>query len=236
MTPTKWLLSFGLFGLFAGGAWWLSRARPAVSVAPVAVTAATSAVVTPPSSAMITAAATATDTADFRAGAPMKRVMDLYERESQRVGQVDPDPRATQKRLEASARELTPEEITWLAGQAMDIKNDADARFFAAFLLGLSRKEAAVKALGAIAVSPVPASKNERWVEQERAFRASAIEGFCRACKDFPVLVKDTALDVVSRQGDEFLGDRAHRCLYSCQTGKSIESQDKEALEKARRR
>jgi hypothetical protein len=172
----------------------------------------------------------------FRDGTPMKRVVDLYASESRRVGQIDPDPKATEKRLEEDARELTPEEIRWLESQAADRKNDPDARFFAAYLMGLSHEEAAVDALGRIALSPVPKSKNERLVEQERAFRASAVEGISHSCKDFPVPVKDALLEVVSKQTDEFLRDRANRGLYACQTGKPIEEQDKEALEKLRKK
>ena len=86
------------------------------------------------------------------------------------VGRVDPDPKATQKRLEENARELSPEEIRWLELQAADFKNDADARFFAAYMLGLSHREAAIEALGRLALSPIPATKNERLMEQEQAF------------------------------------------------------------------
>ena len=55
----------------------------------------------------------------------MKRIMDLYERESRRVGKIDSDPKGTEKRLEESARELTDEELRWLESQAVDIRNDA---------------------------------------------------------------------------------------------------------------
>ncbi len=160
--------------------------------------------------------------------------MDLYQMESKRVGQIDKDPKATQTRLEQDARELNPEEIGWLFAQAEDAKNDADARFFAAYLLGLSHKDASVGALERLALLPLPVSKHERYVEQERVFRASAVEGLSHNCKDFPGPVKDALLNIVSNQTDEFLRDRAHRGLYTCETGKPIEEQDKEALEKLR--
>jgi hypothetical protein len=166
----------------------------------------------------------------------MKRIMDLYERESRRVGKIDSDPKGTEKRLEESARELTDEELRWLESQAVDIRNDADARFFAAYLMGLSHRQASVVALGRIALLPLPASKNPRIIEQERAFRASAVEGLSLSCKSFPNAVKDALLDIVSRQTDEFLRDRANRGLYACQTGKSIEAQDLEALKRLQSR
>lgn len=164
----------------------------------------------------------------------MKRVMDLYESESKRVGQIDKDPKATEKRLEENAKDLSPEEIRWLETQAADRKNDPDARFFAAFMMGLAHKAEAVEGLGRLAVSPIPPTKNERLAEQERVFRSSAIEGMSLSCKDFPVAVKDGLTDVIARQSDEFLRDRANRGLYACQFGKPIEAQDKEALEKVR--
>jgi len=223
MTPTKWLASFLVLGLLLiGGALFFWRGSPATLPGPVVVAA--------PAAVTIPAAPAPA----FAAGPPMKRVMDLYESESKRVGQIDPDPKATQKRLEESARQLTGEEIRWLETQARDSKNDADARFFAAYMLGLSHAEEAVAALQEIAVSPVPPSHNERLQEQERALRASAIEGMSLSCKEHPVPVKDGLTDVISRQNDEFLRDRANRGLYACQFGKSIEAQDKEALQKLR--
>ncbi|MGZ3686015.1 MAG: hypothetical protein ACXVCI_19325, partial [Bdellovibrionota bacterium] len=209
--------------LCIGGALFFWRGPAAAPPAPVVISA--------PAAVTVPAAAPAPS---FSAGAPMKRVMDLYESESKRVGQIDSDPKATQKRLEESARLLTPEEIRWLAAQARDIKNDPDARFFAAYMLGLSHNVEAVNALEELAVSPVPASRNERIMEQEQALRASAIEGMSLSCKDFPVPVKDGFTDIISRQANEFLRDRSNRGLYACQFGKSIEAQDKEALQKLR--
>ncbi|HEY8280114.1 MAG TPA: hypothetical protein VIH99_10850 [Bdellovibrionota bacterium] len=166
----------------------------------------------------------------------MKRVMELYETESKRVGSVDPDPKATQKRLESIARQLKKEEIEWLERQSMDPLSDADARFFAVYLMGLSAQESAVASLTRIATQPIHPSKNARKNSEERSLRASAVEGMSRSCKEFPGAVKDGLLEVISGQTDEFLRDRAHRGLYACQTGKQIEEQDKEALRKVRKK
>jgi hypothetical protein len=223
MTLTKWLASFCLVGLLLlllalGEAFFFSAPRGSAPRREDAAVAPAPAPVTPA----------------FKAGPPMKRVMDLYESESKRVGQIDNDPSATQKRLEESARELSPEEIRWLETQATDRKNDADARFFAAYMMGLSHKVEAVEGLGRLAVSPIPATKVDRLAEQERVFRANAIEGMSLACKDFPITVKDGLTDVIARQPDESLRDRANRGLYACQFGKTIEQQDKEALRAVR--
>jgi hypothetical protein len=225
MTLTKWLASFCLIGLLlAGAAFFYLSGKSAPIVASSSAVVAQPPTTVPPEPAPL----------PFKVGPPMKRVMDLYESESKRVGQIDNDPKGTQKRLEESARELSPEEIRWLETQAGDRKNDADARFFAAYMMGLSHKVEAVEGLGRIAVSPIPPTKVDRLAEQERVFRASAIEGMSLACKEFPVAVKDGLTDVIARQQDESLRDRANRGLYACQFGKSIESQDKEALQKVR--
>jgi hypothetical protein len=166
----------------------------------------------------------------FQAEAPVVRVQELYARESQRIGAVDPDPELTRKNLEQVAGELNPEEIRWLLGMAADQAAEGDGRFFAAYLLALSPLPGAVEALGELALSPVPGLKNSRLVELERQLRAQAVEGMGRSCASV-VEARDYLLDVVEQQSDEFLRDRAHRALYHCRTGKSVESQDKAALE-----
>jgi hypothetical protein len=226
---TKWLTSLVLGGLLlVGGAFLIFPRKNPTEVRPHAEAAA------PPSGVSKSTAAVTNAAPSFHDGVPMQRVMELYERESRRVGQIDPDPKATQKRLEEDARELQPAEIRWLEGQGADLKNDADARFFAVYLLGLSHQQEAVGALGRLALSTIPKSKNDRLVEQERAFRASAVEGLSHLCGDFAQDVKDHLLNIVSLQRDEFLRDRANRGLYTCQYGKPMEDQDREALEKLR--
>src|SRR4051812_4969863 len=130
MTRTKWFASFlGL--LLVGGAFFFFRSPAATKPGPVA----DATVAAPPASA---------DAKVFRAGVPKKRIMDLYETESVRVGKTDPDPAATQKRLEVVAGELSAEEVQWLERQALDPKSDTDARFFAVYMMGLSPQSAAI--------------------------------------------------------------------------------------------
>jgi hypothetical protein len=91
----------------------------------------------PPAQAVV-ASDTATSTATaFGTAKPLERVVKLYEAESKRIGQVDPDPALTERRLSAAAKDLSADEIAWLAAQAMDEKNEMDARFFAAYLAAL---------------------------------------------------------------------------------------------------
>jgi hypothetical protein len=168
----------------------------------------------------------------FRAATPLKRVQEFYLQESQRVGKVDPDPSLTQRRLTGVAHELNAEEIAWLSKQALDRKTDGDARFFAAYLLALSDQPQAIGSLSQIALSAIPASKNERTTAEERMIRGQAVEGIAHNCKQEGA--REALLDVVEKQNDEFLRDRAHRALYTCATGKTLEEQDKEALKKLR--
>lgn len=217
MTPLKWLLSLGLlFALVVVGAFYLPP-LPAKSVPLAAVIAEKESL--------------PQDVQAFQAAKPVARVQEFYAQESARIGAVDPNPELTQKRLELVAKELEPAEISWLYGEAMDEKRGGDGRFFATYLLALSGNPESLVALGKIAVSPVPPNKNRGMVELDRQLRAQATEGLGRSCAANPA-AKDGLLDVVEKQEDEFLRDRAHRALYQCRTGKSVEEQDQEGLNK----
>ncbi len=219
---TKFIVSILGLLLVMGGAFFFFR-RP-LAEAPLVSAPALAPVAAPVSPAL----------AAFRAEPPRKRVMELYERESARVGKVDPDPKATQKRLEEVARELKPEEISWLEAQAIDPAVEMDARFFAVYLMGLSSQGSAVQALYRVAMKPVPVTKNERRDSEERAQRMSAVEGMCTPenCK-LPE-ARDQLKEIIALAQDEMVRDRAHRCLYACQYGKPVAEQDKEALRRIR--
>ncbi len=164
----------------------------------------------------------------------MARVSEFYQTESKRIGAVDKDPILTEKRLREFSSTLKDNEIRWLIGEAANGENNGDGRFFAVYLLALADSPLAFRALSEFAVTAVPAQKVKGLEELERQLRAQAIEGLARACQKNREW-KDSLLDVVSRQGDEFLRDRAHRGLYQCETGKTLEQQDKEALQKIRK-
>jgi hypothetical protein len=161
----------------------------------------------------------------------MDRVRSFYANESKRIGAIDSNPALTEARLKEFSSSLSQEEIRWLIGEASDPTKNGDGRFFAVYLLALSKDEFAMRALTELAVSPIPMQKNKGLEELERQLRAQATEGLARACEANKEL-KDSLLDIIEKQGDEFLRDRSHRALFQCQTGKSIEEQDKEALEK----
>lgn len=218
MTPLKWFASFLVIGLLFGAAFFFFRSGEL------------------PQGTILSKERTAGDVAvreeaeDYRKSKHGKRVEELYEKESKRVGSVDPDPKLTQQRLSAMAAELSAEEIDWLARRALDTRSEGDARFFAAYLLALAPAELSVAALRAIALSPVPEHKNTGLVEQERLIRAQAVEGLSRARG--VAAARDALLDVVEQQPDDFLRDRSHRGLHAWQTGKPVEEQDHKALGK----
>ncbi len=198
--------------------------------------AATDAASGPAAGSAPSAVATVADTnqaAAFVQAPPLKRVIALYESESQRIGKVDPDPALTEKRLTGAAKDLRPEEIEWLGAQALDTGSEMDARFFAAYLTALAHSETAVGVLKKIALTPIPKSKNEMRMAEERVLRMQAVEGISRNC-GLPS-AKDDLLEIVAVE-DEAIRDRAHRALYACQTGKRIEDGDREAIEKIQRK
>lgn len=219
MTPSRFVKAFLLLLVLLGGAFFFLRPRlpegPALPPAPAATT-------------VLTGTAVATS---FGTARPLERVVKLYEIESARIGRNDPDPELTQARLEKAARELSGEELAWLGLQALDEKNEMDARFFATYLAALAPGAAAVGTLKAIALQPLPKTRNEMRFAEERALRMQAVEGLSRNCEH----AKDALLEVVAVY-DEGIRDRAHRALYACQTGRKIEDGDKEALEKLRRK
>ena len=220
MTPSRFASLFLLLCVLLGGAFYFLRPRlPAGPALPPAPETATT---------VLTSTQIATS---FGTARPLERVVKLYESESARIGRNDPDPDLTQKRLEKAAKELSAEELAWLGLQALDEKNEMDARFFATYLAALAPGAAAVGTLKAIALQPLPKTKNEMRFAEERALRMQAVEGLSRNCKD----AKDALLEVVAVY-DESIRDRAHRALYACQTGRKIEDGDKEALEKLRKK
>jgi|GEM_PF-6789997 len=219
MTRSKWFASFAGLLLLSVLAAAFFFSRPA-TVSEVKSEAAVQA-------AVETASAISTA---FQTAAPMRRVMDLYESESKRVGKVDKNPELTEKRLTAAAKELSAEEIQWLGEQALDGKGEMDARFFAAYLMGLSGSAASIQTLGQVALSPIQPNKNEMKMQEERVLRMQTVEGIAHACKEAGA--KEKLLEIIATQTDEGVRDRAHRALYACQTGKKLEDADKAALEK----
>lgn len=154
--------------------------------------------------------------------------------ESARVGEVDDHPELTELKLKDYAYALTKEECGELAAMVLDQKTQADQRLLAAYLLSEVQGEQAIPALSKIALSKIPATPNERANDEERSFRALAVEGLGKiiSSKDAEKVLREVASP--SAQPDAFLNDRAERALYGIQKGSSHEPeiQDKEALEK----
>lgn len=220
MTRLKWFASFVFLAALLIGALQLV---PREGEAPLSLDAVVSA-------ASVSGTPAAPSVQDFRAAPKENRLEEFYQAESRRIGAIDPDPKATQARLEGVAAELTKEEMKWLASRALSGKTEGDARFFAAYMLALTPHESSLEMLRAIALSPVPQHKNQGLVELERQIRAQAVEGISR--KRESAAARDGLLDVVEKQDDEFLRDRAHRGLHAWQTGRPVEEQDEEGLRK----
>jgi hypothetical protein len=216
MMRSKWVISVLVAAALGAGAWFMLRreAAPGVSKAPIA----TPSITVPP------------EVEAFKKAPPVTRVQDFYESESKRIGAVDPNPKLTQARLELVAAELSPEEVKWLAGTALNAKENGDGRFFATYLLALGRSAEGTAALRQIALTEIPKRKNQGLEELERQIRAQATEGLGHSCD--VAGARDALLDIVEMQLDEFIRDRAHRALYQCRTGQPVEAQDKEALDK----
>lgn len=221
MTRLKWFASFVFVAALLGGALLLFK-REGEAPAPLEASGLAA-------SAPVTGQAKKA-AEEFRAAPRERRLEEFYQAESRRIGAIDPNPDATQARLEAVAGELTQDELIWLKGRALNSRTEGDARFFAAYLLALAPPETSLGALREIALSPVPKHKNPGLVELERQIRAQAVEGISRNRKSSAA--RDALLDIVDKQEDEFLRDRAHRGLYAWQTGKAVAEQDKEGLGK----
>ncbi|MBK7963410.1 MAG: hypothetical protein IPK04_20770 [Bdellovibrionales bacterium] len=103
-----------------------------------------------------------------------------FKMESARVGQVDPNPEGSFRRLRDWAQLLARDELTKLKVKALNPALNGDDRGLAIFLLGLSPKEEAISDLGEIARSPVLESENVRATEFESIFRAQAAENMIR--------------------------------------------------------
>lgn len=147
-----------------------------------------------------------------------------------RAGQPDPDPLASERRLDRLALELKPEEIQLLSRFVRDFAADGDQRAVGVELLARSPSEAALAALESIALTPVPQLGEPRREGFERALRARALEGL----GSHPLDGAGKALQhVASSTDDSFLLDRARRAL-SARNGQAPEpaKQDNDALRK----
>ncbi len=143
--------------------------------------------------------------------APAQRLEEIYQAESKRIGAKDPDPALTEKRLTEVAERLSLEEIHWLEAKALNSKEQIDGRAFATYLLGLRGKGDSAESLGRLALAEIP-KKSEK---MERELKMQAVAGLARVCTKVTE-ARDGLLDVVEKQADELLRERAHRALAGC--------------------
>ena len=157
-------------------------------------------------------------------------LVEVLHEEAQRVGKIDESPAESKKRLEALAASLTKAEVKWLSTRALDTNIDADERFLAAYLIAERRSNDAFMALKQIAAAPTDNKLSERMKDMEFQVRAQAIEGLGKLRND--VRAEKALKDVAMHSQEAFLRDRAQRSLYEWRTGKTVEEQDEEAMEK----
>lgn len=204
----------------AAGAFWLFRTADPESLrsAPAAVAASAPAPAGPAPALETPAKA-----------APPELSPEIQD-EVRRAGQIDPDPLASERRLDRLAQALKTEEILSLSEFVRDFAADGDQRAVGVELLARSPSDAALGALEQIALSPVPKLGEPRREGFERALRARALEGL----GSHPNRAADRALrHVADSTDDAFLSDRARRALAS-RSGQAPDParQDDEALKK----
>ena len=219
MMRLKYVLSVILICAVAAGLW--SRRSPA----PVAIPVIEVAKEKPPK----TAEAALTK---FKRNTSKERLPNFLADEAKQVGAIDANPQATTERLGIVAQALDAEESAWLGQRALDAKEDGDARFLSVYLLAKGNPDNSLEALKQIAVAKLPQKTSESRLDLERQIRAMAIEGISGARG--VTAARDELKEIAARQTDPFLYDRAQRGLYSWNTGKKIEDQDKEALRELR--
>ncbi len=135
------------------------------------------------------------------------------------------DPDEISKKLKAQAMSLSPTEIDSYKSLAADEGANADKRALALELLSQNETEQAVEALKELASQPLPKNKTDRLLDQERVFRAWAIEGLLQ---NPSIQLSKSALQfVVSKSEDSFISQRAEQALYWMSQG-----HDPAALEK----
>lgn len=156
---------------------------------------------------------------------------DFLAKESVRIGQIDEDPDATERRLKTYAGGISLPEAKQLAALAVDRKREGDERFLAAYLLSHGGTSSVREALRALARSPMPEVVGERERDLERGIRALAIEGLAR---DPDRAQADKFLAEAGRAvQDTFLADTAERARQGVKKGDvdAVETQQKEALQ-----
>ncbi len=98
------------------------------------------------------------------------------QQEAQAIGQLDPNPIQTLKKLKARAAKLRRHEIEYLTQLALDKKANGDERFLCVYMLGLAKGRDALKSLKEIASSPISRTANNRSYSDEIVVRFHAME------------------------------------------------------------
>lgn len=108
------------------------------------------------------------------------------------IGQTDPNPVATQARLRERALKFSRGDLILLKDRALREGGNADERFLAVYLLGLSESAFALDLLKEIGQVPIPPLRSDRAYSDEFSIRAHALESVVRRSlpKDSVVFLK----------------------------------------------
>lgn len=150
------------------------------------------------------------------------------------VGQVDPNPEATENRLDEISRGLDSTELNDLVEVAKSPSGPGDLRSVAVDLLARYPGEEVLVPLEEIIFTKNPEARDARLKDFELALRARAIEGL----QNHPSDKATWALGRVAETVDEpFLMDRGRRAfLYRQGKVPALEDQDRDAQERLLRR
>lgn len=153
------------------------------------------------------------------------------QQESLKIAQLDSDPEKTQRDLELFSEQLSDVELNLLKDKVTNSVEDGDARSLAVYLLSLSKSDAALDLMKDIALSPLPATKNDRLLTFEEALRAATIDGFVRHPN------KDKSLSILheisQKTESRLVADRSRRAYESRKNNlPTPEIQEQDALRK----
>lgn len=108
--------------------------------------------------------------------ASVDKIMAWLKHEARSVGQIDPDPKSTLRRLKDYAAKLRRPDIQTLRKAALDYSLDGDQRFMAVYILSLRDQNDSIDALREVVTTPMAATPNERAYSDDLAIRFHALE------------------------------------------------------------
>lgn len=131
--------------------------------------------------------------------------------EAIKIGQLDPHPDQTHRRLKEKAAALEAKELKTLKRLALQKTVSSDARFLAVYLLGLAENNGAVALLKEVCLTQIPQAISDREHSDELILRAHSLEALVQRLS--PGEARKLLRELLARISDPILAQQARYWL-----------------------